>query len=258
MTKILNPKLEATGLLRQLGWEKPGDLSLEEIAFSIGCIVKTVDMEGSEGRIIMNSGSGIISVNSSITLKTKLNFVLAHEIAHFVMHKGLMPMFSDNEKTLSDWHKNGPHELQANEFAAELLMPTEQFNSKVSAKRLNINLIEEVAQYFHTSMTATFLKYKDVGSYPVMIIYLESGVVKWKQCSNDFPFQYLPINSKVPAWTVAGDYFGGKGIEDKPVKVAAIEWFPEDFEIKYKAAWQLWEQCFTVSQNGLISCLWTY
>jgi len=60
-----------------------------------------------------------------------------------------------------------------------------------------------------------------------MVIFIEDGIVKWKQASHDFPFQYLVINSKVPVYSIAGDYFNNQTIETKPEKVNAIEWFPE-------------------------------
>jgi len=47
-------------------------------------------------------------------------------------------------------------------------------------------------------------------------------------------------------------------LEEQPEKINAIEWFPEDFRIAKKATWQLWEQCFKVSVNGIVSCLWTF
>jgi hypothetical protein len=78
---------------------------------------------------------------------------------------------------------------------------------------------------------------------------MEKGAVKWKFQSHDFPFTYLPINSNVPAWTVAGDYFNKGDLGDKPEKVDAIEWFAEDFEIKRKTDWKLWEQCYKIGDN---------
>lgn len=257
MNLSISPAQAARNLLSEVGWEKPGDLSLEDIAASYGAIIEREAMEGCEGRILIMGNSGIIKVNTSIEHEGKRNFVTAHEIGHFTLHKGLN-VFLDTNQTLSDWHKKGIHEQQANEFASELLMPTELFRKKVSGQKLSLDLIESVATYFSVSLTACFIKYSRVGQYPVMIIYIENGIVKWKLSSNDFPFQYIEHQSKVPAWTVAGDYFNKGIVEKKPVKVDAIEWFPEDFQIKYKQDWKLWEQCFPVSNSGIISCLWSF
>ena len=167
-------------------------------------------------------------------------------------------MFSDTHLTLSEWFKKGIHEQQANDFATELLMPATLYKKKIDGQKLSINLIEDVSSYFQTSLLATFLRYITLGSYPAMVIYMEKGLIKWKVQSHDFPFTYLPINSQVPAWTVAGDYYNKGQLEDKPEKVDAIEWFQEDFEIKKKKDWKLWEQCYKIGDNSLVSCLWTY
>jgi hypothetical protein len=206
-----NPIGAAKELHYLIGWTCPADFTIEEIANALGVIVKEVPIKGSEGRILIKGETGIVSVSNAITHYGKKNFVIGHEIGHFILHKNLTSLFSDTHKTLLEWHKKGVHEQQANEFASELLMPEVLFKSKIAGKKLNIGLIE-----------------------------------------------FIPYNSSVPAWTVAGDYFNRNVLEAKPVKVNAIEWFPEDFQIKYKQDWKLWEQCYQVSNRGLISCLWTY
>ena len=253
----LSPSSKAKQLLSKIGWSSPDDFTLEEIANYLSLDVR-VENIGSEGRIVIKGDSGIITINAGINHCGKRNFVIAHEIGHFLLHKSLTPLFSDTMKTLSEWYSKGPQEQEANEFACELLMPEDIFITKIKTQRLSVQLIEEVSAYFKVSLLAAFLRYMRLGSYPLMIIYMESGIVKWKQCSNDFLFKYLPINSPVPAWTVAGDYFNRNIVEKKPEKVDAIEWFPEDFQIKYKKDWKLWEQCYRISETDLISCLWTY
>lgn len=253
-----NPKRAAEELHASVGWTTPQDLTIEEISYSIGLNIRETLLQGSEGRILIKGSTGIISISSDITHLGKRNFVLAHEIGHFLLHRHIVTLFSDTDKTLSAWHTKGPHESEANAFASELLMPEHLFRDKVSNMKLSIGLIEETSNYFHTSLLATFLRYVQLGSYPTMIVFMKDGVVKWKQCSNDFPFKFLPLNSNVPAWTVAGEYFNKGKIEPQPEKVDAIEWFPEDYQIKYKKNWKLWEQCYQISQKELVSCLWTY
>lgn len=253
-----SPVTAAHRLLVDTGWTKPGDVSLEDMIFSLNGILKYSPLNGSEGRILINGDRAVITVNSNITYQQRRNWVTAHEIGHFCLHKTITPLFSDTDKTLSEWFKKGNHETEANQFAAELLMPVPLFKQKIKGKRLDIGLLEQTAQYFDVSLTSTFLRYREHGDYPVMIIYIEGGKVIWKQPSRDFPFEYIEKDSKVPVYTVAGDIYYNNTFEEKPSKVDAIEWFPQDFGIKTKAKWQLWEQCFKVSENGIISCLWTF
>gem|GEM_PF-3762295 len=90
-----------------------------------------------------------------------------------------------------------------------------------------------------------------------MFIYIQDGIIKWKKHSSDFPFSFLPYNSKVPASTVAGDYFYHERLEEKAEKINAIEWFPDNLKLKYEPETELWEPCYKVSDNAIVFCLWT-
>lgn len=251
-----NPSFVANQIREQLGWEQPNDFTLEEVANSMGICIRNNSKIKSEGRIVMKDGMGVISIREDIVQPGKRNFIIAHEIAHFCLHKSLLAVFSETHKTLSEWYKNGPQEKEANEFASAFLMPKELFVTKISGQKLNIDLIKSIATFFNVSMTAAFLRYMHIGKYPLMIIFIENGIIKWKQESSDFPFPYLPYPAKVPAYTVAGDFFNRRRIEERPERVDAIEWFPEDFNCQKNPNSKIWEQCYKVSENGLISCLW--
>jgi len=252
-----NAATQAKELLDSLGWTEPKDMTMEEIAWSCGLMVTRKEIDGSEGRILMNKDSAIISINSAVTYQPKINYILAHEIGHARLHRNVFSIFTDTDKTLSEWYANGIQETEANAFASELLMPSHLFKKMVKARKLDLSVIERAANYFGASKTATFLRYKDLGDFPVMVVLIENGIIRWKSHSVDFPFIWLPKNEPVPAWTVAGDYFNRGIMEPKPEKVKAIEWFPDDFNIRGNESQQLWEQCFPVNRNSIISCLWT-
>ncbi|WP_185246246.1 ImmA/IrrE family metallo-endopeptidase [Chryseobacterium bernardetii] len=253
----MNSIQHAQNLLSEIGWESPSDFTLLEIANYLNINIKEVPISGSQGRILINGNSAIITIDSGLTHEGKKNFVIAHEIGHFLMHKNLISIFSDTEKTLSDWHTKGPHENEANSFATELLMPFDAFKSFINKNKLSLNLIEKVSEYFNTSLLATFLRYVDIGDFPAMVVYMENNKIIWKKYSHDFPLTFLNIGSQVPEYTVAGDYFTRGNREEKPEKIEAIEWFANDFNIKYNKNLILWEQCYKVSSKGLISCIWT-
>lgn len=246
----------AKNFLAQIGWSEPKDMTMEEIAWACGLIVTKKEMDGCEGRIITNNDAGIITINSSITYQPKINYILAHEIGHSKLHRDIS-FFSDNQKTLADWYAKGTHESEANQFAAEFLLPSALFTEKVKRRNLSLQLIEDTAAYFGASKTATFLRYRDLGEFPLMVIFIEKGLIKWKTHSSDFPFQWLPLQSKVPEWSVAGDYYY-KNIEAKsPEKINAIDWFPDDYRAQKDESQQLWEQCFPASEDSIVTCLWT-
>ena len=71
-----NSALQASKLLQSLGYTEPMDMSMEEIAWSCDLAVNRKEMDGSEGRILMNSKAAFISINSKIRVWRigRLNF----------------------------------------------------------------------------------------------------------------------------------------------------------------------------------------
>ncbi|QEC40236.1 ImmA/IrrE family metallo-endopeptidase [Pseudobacter ginsenosidimutans] len=254
---MISPEHAAISLHANIGWARPSDFSVEEIANSLGLIVKEVPMKGADGRILMKGNSGIISIRDNITHPGRKNFVIAHEIGHFQCHKHLSHLYSDTHKTLTEWYATGPQEKEANRFAAELLMPASLFKTKTIGKRLNLGFMQEMSTFFGVSILACFLRFVNQGNYPVMVVFMEDGIIKWKQESDDFPYKFLEYGSPVPAFTVAGDYFKYGRIEQAPEKVKAMDWFPDSWRLRYEPNAELYEQSYKVSGNGLVSCLWS-
>ncbi|WP_298350625.1 ImmA/IrrE family metallo-endopeptidase [uncultured Dokdonia sp.] len=231
-------------------------MSLNEIAFASNAYVKESNLEGSDGRILMNGNNAIITIDSKVGFESRKKFILAHEIGHLTLHKGLSKLFSDTDKTLNEWYANGKHEIEANQFASELLMPSDLYKLRVKGNGMSLDLVRDTAEYFGTSQTATLLKYKDLGDFSISIIYMENGIVKWKTESAGFPLKFLSYGSKAPVGSVAGDFFNGQGLEEKPVLVEALDWFPEDFGIEEHLETELYEHNFRIGTDGLLCCLW--
>src|SRR5450755_679616 len=130
-----NAALQARDLLDSIGWTDPSDMSMEEIAWACGLMVKRTEMDGSEGRILMYKKEGIISINSAITYQPKINYILAHETGHACLHRNIS-FFADTDRSLAEWYARGNHETEANDFATELLMPTHLFTKGVKGRKL--------------------------------------------------------------------------------------------------------------------------
>ena len=248
----------AKNLLKEHNLKDLTEFLLEDFVLGRGAYINEKTIDGAEGRISFSGNDAIVTINSNIQHQGKKRFVLAHEFGHFEMHKNKFATHFDNEKSLSDWYKNIDHEQEANDFAKELLMPECTFKPLAQGK-FSMTQIEELAHKFQTSKTATLLRYRDLGSYPIALIFIDNGVVKWTQYSQDFVLQFIPNNSNLPINTVAGDVFYRKNnIPKDPELVEAIDWFPQDFNIERYKNWKFKEQCFSVSETGILSCLWGY
>lgn len=248
--------LKAKEFSAHLGLTHPYDLTLEELIEGQDAILADGILDGADGRTVFQAGMARVTIKKDLHPPAKRRFVLAHELGHLVMHRDEETAFIDNDQTLYDWYQSGPQEFEANGFAAEILMPQDSFITKVQG-RFSMKIIENASEHFHTSMTATLIRYKELGSFPIGLVFIENKKVKWCQFSEDFVLKFLPINSIVPLNTVAYDIAcKGQAIPDKGETVRAVDWFANDFDIDEYKNWKFFEQCFRVSRAGIISCLW--
>ena len=89
-----------------------------EIAEELGILVQKNPLGGIRGYYLLYSGIKCICINSEIKDIHTEYTVMAHELGHSVMHEEERCMFFEN--TFYDKNK---YEVQANRFAAELLIP---------------------------------------------------------------------------------------------------------------------------------------
>lgn len=105
-----------------------------------------------------SSGIYQIVVNKYHSVSRK-RFTLAHEFAHFVLHKEFLKQgnrFEDNIlfRANDDFMRN-KKEVEANQFAADLLIPKTIFENEI---RSGNNKINELADFFQVSSAA--IKYR--------------------------------------------------------------------------------------------------
>lgn len=84
-------------------------------------------------------------------------FTIAHELGHLFLHMGFRTNFElwEHQSTIYKRFGTSEQEYQANEFAAALLMPEDEYK-KVLYEHLDdyrVN-IKNVADYFHVSVSA--------------------------------------------------------------------------------------------------------
>mgnify|MGYP006435527497 CR=1 FL=1 len=109
---------------------KSGSVNVEKIAESMG--VEVLKLNFSDDNLsgilkkIGKSGKPVIAVNSNHS-KERRRFTIAHEIGHFILHNfDTIHIDSDSRMYFRDGKSSlgsDIKEIQANQFAAELLMP---------------------------------------------------------------------------------------------------------------------------------------
>ena len=120
-------EMKARELLRKFKVLAP-PVPVEEIARGEGAQIARHRFEGWESGFILRDGrQTIIGVNTR-TSRRRQRFTIAHEIGHLLLHEGTLIV---DHAVRVNWRDEGSgmatdtEEIQANTFAAELLMPRE-------------------------------------------------------------------------------------------------------------------------------------
>jgi Zn-dependent peptidase ImmA (M78 family) len=103
------------------------------------------------------TGKWIMTVNS-LHHPHRQRFTIAHEIGHRIRHAANCEHFED-----TTFFRNGdtnPMEVEANRFAAEILMPEDEFISYLKNKSAKV---EDIAEFFHVSSMAVRIRAKQLG-----------------------------------------------------------------------------------------------
>ncbi len=126
MRKRRDIELEARKLLENNSISRP-PVPVEELAAALDIDVRSsAGNDEVSGALIRNDDSVVIAVNSS-QHENRQRFTIAHEIGHFLLHKGTQVHFDDdfrvNYRKADSTGLATDEEREANLFAAALLMP---------------------------------------------------------------------------------------------------------------------------------------
>lgn len=165
-------------------------VDLEAIAASKNILIKEDDSEGYTGMLLVVNDMALISVQSSIRENTRKRFTIAHEMGHLTLPGHLTKdtnMFQCSDSDMNAFGKDKTKEVEANLFAAELLMPEDEFRKRVSLVEPSKNLIYELSNEFGTSLTATCIRLVNFKPEYALVCSSKSRV-KWFYRGEDFPY----------------------------------------------------------------------
>ena len=135
-------------------------IPVEQVAAYLGIKVDLAELgEDCSGLLVRSEGRAVIGVNQDHH-PNRRRFSIAHEIAHFVLHKGdtyidkrYLVNFRDRESgSGTKWE-----EMAANAFAAALLMPAKQVRDAFKQQPFDLTedgVLEMLAKKFKVSTQA--------------------------------------------------------------------------------------------------------
>lgn len=243
----------AEEIIKKLRIREPSEIELEDIAMERGVLVRERTLRGAEARLVRKGGTGIITVDKSILEEGRKRFAVAHDLGHFELHRESQLLFC-TEQDMVVWNENKPQEIEANEFAANMLMPRSLFLSRIGKEKPNLDIVKSLAEEFRTSLTATAVRYAHLSSEPCAAVISKDGVIKWYRKSSDFR-HHVKVGNALTTNTYAGDYFDGCDVPVKPMKVPAFAWLAGNVDGEA----EIMEHSLAFTRyNVVLSLLWIY
>ena len=186
------------------------------------------------GMTIRVNGMIGVLVSSEIAESGRKVFTAAHELGHVVIPShAKIDTFKCAERDFNILNTTGvkPLEREANEFAAEWLMPTE-FIKAYSRSELDFDVISDFAETFGVSLTAAAIRLVGITQQDMMLVVSENGFMKYSVRSKDFPY-YLDFGKLPPTYALRASKDGKSQREF--MAVSSDNWFkgrqPESDEV---------------------------
>lgn len=207
------------------------------------------------GQLVYKGTKTGILVNTCIPNIGKHNFTFAHELGHyFLRHPPAYTMdgqrgFRCKAKDIETSHN--PQEVEANQFAAALLMPEEQFRVAMIGSILDYALIGNLARQFRVSKHAccnrllTFTR----GNY---IVIRSKGYELTEQRASSTAKRYMKLLDKIPFGTAAYRAITKKRNQEHFIRSDPSKWLINFNSIKQFYEWTRGEFNHNVSMTILM------
>lgn len=202
------PEQIAGEIIRRIS-DLPIPVPIDELAFMMDIIdIKEMETEGYEGGLLtdIDKSQGCILVNRNSSLQRR-RFTIGHELGHFLcpFHKPLsgdqfLCSYDDMRLTQAREKDRATRmEIEANQFAALLLMPLPHFRKDLRLQRdVDIEHILVLARRYETSKEATARRYVDVQDEPCAVIVSQNGRILRFYRGEDFPYLDVVHGNLVP------------------------------------------------------------
>lgn len=142
--------------------------------------VRYAGLTGCDGRMVRMGNLALITVRESIERLGQRRFVVAHELGHVLLHPDLKQIDEVDRRQARNFdYFQAAEELEANYFAAELLMPKRFFAVDVNDTEPGWKTIQALADRYQTTLAATAAQYVHYSEEACFLIASEGGEWKW-------------------------------------------------------------------------------
>jgi len=168
--------------------------------------------------------------NDTIESEGRIRFTQAHELGHYILHRSIQTEFNCTDQDMDDWQANERQiEIDADTFAANLLMPLDDFRQRIGPS-VDFEQLGDCATRYGVSLTAAALRWVAATDKKVVLVASNDGFIRWSYSSESARqsgafFRARKHITEIPAASVAADASVAR--ESAGMTVPASVWFPD-------------------------------
>jgi hypothetical protein len=251
MSTLTKSAAYARALARELRSVREG---LVRFAPRLGLEIREMNADSFDGALVRSREIpyGIIVIRKSIREPGRKHFTLAHELGHFLLPHHSQTELVCTKSDVGNWGDGSKQiEREADEFAAELLMPAAAVEPIVRSEAPSLQVIEKIARRFETSFSSAAWRYCDLTKEPCTIVWSTDRRIDWSKRSQTFGF-ILRKGTPIHTDTFAFWAFSRGASQKQSQAVPAVLWISGLAEPT-----KLYEQSKALpAYNSVISLLW--
>jgi len=196
------------------------------------------NLPGFDGALIRapNDADGWgIFYNTQVSSLGRINFTLAHEFGHYLLHREDHPDgFSCSQQDIVRWDSEyRTLEREANTFASGLLMPLDDFRRQLDPSAdVDFDAISHCADRYKVSLIASILRWLEYTEKRAVLVIARDGFILWARSSKRalrsgayFRTSHGPIEMPAASGAMTGS---SEATERRGVKLPPSVWFKED------------------------------
>jgi hypothetical protein len=141
---------------------------------------KPAEHEGVSGMLLRHGNDFGIVFATHIPSPGFQRFSVSHELGHYFLPGHIDQVIKDGvHVSRAGFVTNDPYELEADHFAAGLLMPETPFRKAMDRFDPGLDAIDQMAELCVTSRTATAIRFAELSDAAVAIIVSTGGIIDY-------------------------------------------------------------------------------
>lgn len=208
-------------MAKQKGEALVGELGIESLAVDPFAIAASHDIvveakpdtvKGVSGLLLRHGDIYGILYATHVPGEGFQRFSVAHELGHYFLDGHLDHVLPEDgiHSSHAEFVSADPYELEADSFAAGLLMPAKLFRKALGQHQLGFTAIESVAGLCRTSLTATAIRYAELTEAAIAIVLSTGSKIDYACLSGTMKslpqITWLKKRTPVPSGTATAEF----------------------------------------------------